>query len=961
MGYYLIKRKDKKQRQLGSIMPSLLKKYFIFTVIAGIVASVAPGAEAAKTGEELIGVPWHGEKSVGKTVEEIMAGTNIYPMRGPKKQIVLPFRTNSARKNNKQNPASQQETTEQPLLDKTLLSSSYLSPLTAQTLDLGFTGATLADTNSFPPDTMGAAGPTQYIVAINGRIRSFDKSTGIADGVLNTDMDIFFSSVMTPTTGTFTSDPHIRYDRLSGRWIVIIIDVPGGTGAGPNRVLLAVSNSGTITNSTLWTFFHFQGDTTYFADYPTLGVDANALYIGVNLFDAAGQFQNSSAFVVNKSSLLSGSLVVTAFGNLIGGTTGSGPFTPQGADNYDPAATEGYFIGVDNASFGTLMLRRVSNPGVTPTMSGNISITVPTTSFPLSVPNLGGTKNLDALDDRLFAGHMRNGFLWTAHNIGVDNTGAASTKKATRDGSRWYQLQGIASPGTPSVVQSGTVFDPTFVRSPLNYWIPSIMVSGQGHVAMGFSVAGAHAYANAGTTGRLSGDPTGTMQTPVLFTASSTAYNPRGDTGSPRRWGDYSYTSLDPNDDMTMWTIQEFCDSTNSYGVRVVRLLAPPPATLSSASPASVPLGQTSVNVTITGTQTSGSGFFDPGSGFPQRLSVSVSGGVAVNSVLYTDPAHITLTISTVGSSPGAQNVTVTNPDGQSSTGTGILTIGAAAISISPTSENFGNVNVGTSSTQIFTISNTGTVALTVSSTSLSGGDSAMFSMTPGTCPSLTPTINAGQSCTINVTFAPTSTGTESATLVITSNAYNSPTLNVGLSGTGVSILTVAGAAAGSTGTVTGGSSINCSIASDGTTSGICSETDSVNALVLTASPASGASTIWSGCTTSSGNTCNVTLNAHITVTAAFSLFPVKRVEGGATVAYYSTIQEAFNAALSGDIIEMQATTFTENPNFNNSGVLVLLKGGFDSTFGSQVGKTTIQGTLTISAGTATVQNLIIN
>jgi hypothetical protein len=236
-----------------------------------------------------------------------------------------------------------------------------------------------------------------------------------------------------------------------------------------------------------------------------------------------------------------------------------------------------------------------------------------------------------------------------------------------------------------------------------------------------------------------------------------------------------------------------------------------------------------------------------------------------------------------------------------------------------------------------------------------------MFSMTPGTCPSLTPTINAGQSCTINVTFAPTSTGTESATLVITSNAYNSPTLNVGLSGTGVSILTVAGAAAGSTGTVTGGSSINCSIASDGTTSGICSETDSVNALVLTASPASGASTIWSGCTTSSGNTCNVTLNAHITVTAAFSLFPVKRVEGGATVAYYSTIQEAFNAALSGDIIEMQATTFTENPNFNNSGVLVLLKGGFDSTFGSQVGKTTIQGTLTISAGTATVQNLIIN
>src|SRR6059036_288708 len=97
------------------------------------------------------------------------------------------------------------------------------APLIAQTAGLSFLGATLAETfSSFPPDTMGAAGPSQYIVCVNGRIRSFNKSTGVADGVLNANTDVFFQSVMTPpVTNNFTSDPRIRYDRLSQRWFVV--------------------------------------------------------------------------------------------------------------------------------------------------------------------------------------------------------------------------------------------------------------------------------------------------------------------------------------------------------------------------------------------------------------------------------------------------------------------------------------------------------------------------------------------------------------------------------------------------------------------------------------------------------------------------------------------------------------------------------------------------------------------
>jgi hypothetical protein len=55
-----------------------------------------------------------------------------------------------------------------------------------------------------------------------------------------------------------------------------------------------------------------------------------------------------------------------------------------------------------------------------------------------------------------------------------------------------------------------------------------------------------------------------------------------------QRWGDYSYTSLDPMEDMTMWAVQGFSNATNSWAVRVVKLIAPPPVTLASASPASI-------------------------------------------------------------------------------------------------------------------------------------------------------------------------------------------------------------------------------------------------------------------------------------------------------------------------------------------------------------------------------------
>jgi hypothetical protein len=452
--------------------------------------------------------------------------------------------------------------------------------------------------------------------------------------------------------------------------------------ATPNRVLIAVSSGPAITSTSSFNFFQFQHDqvgptpnrdTGGFADFPSLGVDNNALYIGVNVFNGAGtSFLGSTGFVVQKSALLSGSLTVTAFRQLVATSTGSGPYAPRGVSNDDPSATEGYFIGADNASFGRLTIRRITNPGGVPTISGNLGITVRSTFYPANVPAKGSSSPLDALDDRLFSALMKNGSLWTAHNIGTDATGTASSTPSRRTSMRWYEITGLTS--TPALNQSGTLFDPS-TSNPKYYWVGSVATSGQGHMALGSSYAGAADFAGVALTGRLATDPLGTLGVPTLI-PSSTSYNvPQS--GSPQRWGDYSFTAVDPTDDMTMWTVQEICNATNSWGVLVTHLVAPRPALPSSAAPSTVSAG-TSPDVVVTGTSASGSGFFDPGPGFPNHIAATVNGsGVVVNSVTYTGPTSITLHLSVAANAPaGARTITLTNPDGQSATSaSGILTV----------------------------------------------------------------------------------------------------------------------------------------------------------------------------------------------------------------------------------------------------------------------------------------------
>ena len=556
----------------------------------------------------------------------------------------------------------------------TSVSDSITAPLTVST---SFNAASLFETGALPPDGSGAAGPSQFILAANGRVRSFSKATGTPDGVLDISSDGFFA----PVRGGFeTFGARIRYDRLVDRWFISM-----ATTALPGRILIAVSSSGVVTPATSWTYFAFDNDFPggCAIDSPTLGVDALAIYIGVNQFCAGGTtYAGTSAFVVRKASVTAGGpLQVTAFHNLTGTPVGPGPFAPHGVDNDSATANVGYFLAADNAAFGRLVLRRVQNPGgPAPTLSADIGITVAATASPIRVPhldNFGGADGyIDGGDDRIASARIVNGRLWAAHTIGVTDSGTASAS-ATRNGVRWYELQALDT--TPTVVQSGTIHSASGGGSTAerHYWVPSLATTAQGRTVVGFSTAGSQEFINAGATERLQGDAPGSMRAPTLLTASSSPYNPAGDPGSAargRRWGSYSATTVDPCDNATVWTLQQYADAQDSYGLVATRLTGPPPAQPVSVTPSSVPGGVTSINVQITASSSAGSAFFDPGPGFACRISAAVP-GATVNSVTYNSPVSVTLNISTVNATSGAKAVTIINPDGQTASSGAILTV----------------------------------------------------------------------------------------------------------------------------------------------------------------------------------------------------------------------------------------------------------------------------------------------
>lgn len=399
---------------------------------------------------------------------------------------------------------------------------------TPPTLGISFEGVRRGDAGSFsgPPDTIGAIGPNHFVETVNRNLAVYDRATGAEL------MNVLLTSFLPGSNG----DPRVIYDQYAGRWVVINDDFN-------TTIYLAVSLTSDAMGAWFKTSINIsQGsDTGCWPDYPTLGLDANGYYISAFMVNCG-----MSIFAIDKAPLIAGS-------PSLGTVTAFRGFGWEGA--IQPVHTWGSAPGeylVSTRSTTQLAVRRIDGPLTSPTLTDLGNVSVAAFSDPPDAPSRGASTPLDTVDSRLMNAVCRNGRIYAAHAIALGG----------KSGLRWYELDVAGM----SVVQTGDVTD-----SSLYYMFPTITVNSAGDMALGFSGSDANTYGSAYFAGRIASDPAGQMS-PVQLLRAGQASQSIIDSFGRNRFGDYSQTSLDPLDETTFWTVQEWVQATDIWSTWVGEL-----------------------------------------------------------------------------------------------------------------------------------------------------------------------------------------------------------------------------------------------------------------------------------------------------------------------------------------------------------------------------------------------------
>jgi len=426
-----------------------------------------------------------------------------------------------------------------------------------------------------PPDThiavgtgVGAAG--RVVEVTNTGIDIWDK-TG-SSVVTADDLDAF----VTALGGTIVSggfDPKVIFDQHSGRFFIIILD---GKTAAASVVHICTSKDSvpsTIT-STEWTVesasavTSFVGGSSWF-DYPGIGVDSTRLVVTGNMFTTGGTFVGQKIRVFLKSSLTdNGTPAGETFNDIdTDDTVTAGIGTVQPAHVFG-STLNGDFYLVNR--FGSTLYRlwQVTGAGGSAslvTSSPSLHGWTAGASLGAGAPQTNDGSNdeptIATLSPRIQNAVYRDDggntdSIWLCLSSDIDSDSQTEVV--------WFEID----PNSTNSAVAGTQTTPTTNDSgsidgtTAGDWayMPAISVNGSGDACINFCQSSSSTAVSMRVATRHSSDPAGTFQTPVLIATGAGEYDDFF-TVSTERWGDYSATVVDPDDDETFWVANEICET----------------------------------------------------------------------------------------------------------------------------------------------------------------------------------------------------------------------------------------------------------------------------------------------------------------------------------------------------------------------------------------------------------------
>jgi hypothetical protein len=439
-----------------------------------------------------------------------------------------------------------------------------------------FTSLGLLDSVAWPSDSTGAVGPNHFLEVLNGSsnavssVAAYNKSGGLAASARGVDFFALTNRGTNYPTDTYVYDPRVLYDHQYHAWVTCALDY------GTRQLLMAVSTNESPTNLiTGWSRHLVElSSGLQVADFDTLGLDDNGLYIAA-AWGHTGTNSHHVIVAIKKPEIYQGTLLTKTFE-----LTNDLPIrTIQPAVNFDRVPTNGYawFLGKRSPDSGTnyqgglLVYRRLQWSGTNATLDTNwFAVTNSVyrdhfeleygTNYAPQATNQGGV----SLELYETSGHpamsvIRNGFLWTCYTIGLSGTngtyvGDVFGSNVDRSGVQWVRLSVDATNGSLSYKSHGRIYD-TGSASPYWYYYPSLMVNCAGDMVIAFSGSSVTNYIGAFYSFHLVNAWSSTQ--PKLIRDGTDPYLDNV------RWGDYSATTLDPSDDWSFWTVQEYAHSPN--------------------------------------------------------------------------------------------------------------------------------------------------------------------------------------------------------------------------------------------------------------------------------------------------------------------------------------------------------------------------------------------------------------
>ncbi len=401
-------------------------------------------------------------------------------------------------------------------------------------------------TNYTPPDPNMAVGPDHIVALVNSMFEIWDKEGNLLKSI---DANQWFGPLYSSVNA---GDPQIIYDHYSNRWVMVW---HRATDMAPSFLYTAVSDDDNPLG--VWYAWATPGDyngntsTSYWADYPHIGYDSQAIYITSNQFSRGAGSPYSRIRIIPKTELYSstgGALHYTDFWNI------SLPGNSNKVFSLAPTVTSGntsayYLINAPSFGGNVLSLYKISNPVTSPTLTGtNVFVS---TYYPAPDANQlgGGTPLIESNDARISErAYFRNDTLWAVHLIRNPN---ATTHSAIS----YYQID----VNTSSVLKDITIGSPDYY-----YEFPALTVDKDGNVCLTYSRSSDNEYMGAFYSVLANGDTSGYSGSfPLKEGRGNYVVNLGGD---QNRWGDYMGIYLDPIDQNKFWVFTEYASATNTWG-----------------------------------------------------------------------------------------------------------------------------------------------------------------------------------------------------------------------------------------------------------------------------------------------------------------------------------------------------------------------------------------------------------